>query len=85
MGDPITKAQPIFDPKTHYRILLQGRMEAEWLKSLDSALENSQVDMDQKGDTTVVDVITDQAGIVGLVRRLHGMGMTILELNILAE
>jgi hypothetical protein len=29
------------------------------------------------GDITVLNVHTDQSGIVGLVRRLHGLGMTI--------
>jgi len=33
-------------------------------------------------DSTVLKVHTNQSGIVGLVRRLHGLGMTILLLQI---
>jgi hypothetical protein len=33
-------------------------------------------------DITVLKVHTDQSGMVGLVRRLHGLGMTILQLQI---
>jgi hypothetical protein len=33
-------------------------------------------------DITVLTMHTDQSGIVGLVRRLHGLGMTILQLQI---
>jgi len=33
----------------------------------------------------VLDVHTDQSGMIGLVRRLHGLGITILELQILPE
>jgi hypothetical protein len=33
-------------------------------------------------DIIVLNVHTDQSEIVGLVRRLHGLGMTILQLQI---
>ena len=34
-------------------------------------------------NVTVLNVHTDQSGIVGLVRRLHGLGMTIMQLHIM--
>ena len=36
-------------------------------------------------DITVLNVHTDQSGIVGLVRRLHGLGMPILQLQVISD
>ena len=75
-------AQPLFDPTTHYQIELRGRVDLDWLQSFD---ENAQLIIDETnkmGNATLLDVHTDQSGIVGLVRGLHGLGMTILQLQI---
>lgn len=75
-------SQPIFDPGTRYRIEVQGRVELQWLQSFDSSAE---IDMDESGQVegnTIFMVRTDQSGIVGLVRRLHGLGVTILLVKI---
>ena len=74
--------QPIFDPETHYRIEVRGRVDVEWLKSFDSAAEIGIDETRQMEDVTVLKVHADQSGIVGLVRSLHGLGMTILQLQI---
>jgi hypothetical protein len=78
-------AQPIFDPATHYRIEIEGRVDAEWLQDFDSSVEISAVETRQMEDITVLNVNTDQSGIVGLVRRLHGLGMTILQVQIISD
>ena len=75
-------SHPIFDPTTHYRIELRGRVDVDWLQSFDSSAEVSVDETRQMEEITVLDVHTDQSGIVGLVRRLHGLGMTILQLQI---
>ena len=75
-------AQPLFDPTTHYQIELRGRVDLDWLQSFD---ENAQLIIDETNrmeNATLLDVHTDQSGIVGLVRGLHGLGMTILQLQI---
>ena len=77
--------QPIYDPTTHYRIEVQGHVDVEWLQSFDSSAEISVIETRQMEQVTVLDVHADQAGIVGLVRRLHGLGMTILQLEIVSE
>jgi len=77
--------QPIYDPTTHYRIEVQGRVDVEWLKSFDSSAEINVDETSRMEGITVLDVRTDQAGIVGLVRRMHGLGMTILQLEIVSE
>ena len=75
-------SQPIFDPATHYRIEVRGRVDVEWLQSFESSTEISVDETKQREDITVLDVHTDQSGIVGLVRRLHGLGMTIMQLQV---
>ena len=69
---------PIFDPETHYRITVQGRIDMEWLQRFDRTAEISVNEVEPLEDSTVLNVHADQAGIVGLVRRLHGLGMKTL-------
>ena len=75
--------QPIFDPTTHYQIEVRGRVDGEWLQSFDISADIIADETRQVEDITVFDVHTDQSGIVGLVRRLHGLGITILKLEII--
>ena len=79
------KAQPIFDPTTHYRMQVQGRVDVEWLQSFDGSAEIIANETRQMEDVTVLNVHTDQAGIVGLVRRLHGLGVTILQFQMITR
>ena len=76
-------AQPIFDSATHYRIELQGHVSAGWLQSFDSSADTNLDETRQVEDVSVRDLRTDQAGIVGLVRRLHGLGTTILNFQVI--
>jgi len=77
--------KPIFDPATPYRIQVQGRVDLEWLQSFDSSAEIIVDENGQMENITVLNVNTDQSGIVGLVRRLHGLGITILQLQITSD
>lgn len=81
----MNNAQPIFDPTTHYRMDVQGRVDVEWLQSFDSSVEIIIDDTRQMEDVTVLRVHTDQSGIVGLVRRLHGLGITILQFQMITR
>lgn len=76
---------PIFDPTTHYRIELQGQVDLEWLQSFDSSIEILVGEPGQRQEITVLHVYADQSGIIGLLRRLHGLGVTIQQLQILEE
>ncbi len=76
---------PIFDLATRYRLEVRGRVDVEWLQSFDGSAEISVDQTRQMEDITLIDVHTDQSGIVGLVRRLHGLGMTILQLQIISD
>jgi hypothetical protein len=58
-------------------IKIQGQLDASWLLWFGEAkaLIESVVD----GDTTMFsNVVMDQAGLVGLIRRLHGHGIVLI-------
>ena len=76
-------SHPIFDPTTHYRIELRGRVDVDWLQSFDGSVQISADEIRQMEDITVLNVHTDQSGIVGLLRRMHGLGMTIQQVQII--
>ncbi len=81
----MNNVKPLFDPATHYRIEVRGRIDMDWLRSFNSSWELSVDETRQMENITVLGVHADQAGIVGLVRRLHGLGMTILQLQIIQK
>ena len=78
-------AQPIFDPTTHYRIEINGCVDVEWLQSFDNSVQIRVDASGQMGDITVLNIYTDQSGFVGLVRRLHGLGITILQVQTVSD
>jgi hypothetical protein len=79
---PDENTQPIFDPATHYRLVVRGRVDIDWLHSFDGLAEILVDAAGQMEAFTVLSAHTDQAGIVGLVRRLHGLGLTIQQFQI---
>jgi len=81
----MNNAKPLFDPATRYRIEVLGRVDADWLQSFDDNAEIIIDETNRMGNATVLNIHTDQSGIVGLVRRLHGLGMTILQFQIISE
>jgi hypothetical protein len=81
----MNNVQPIFDSATYYHIEVRGRVDVDWLQSFDSSAEISVDETRQMEDITALNVHTDQSGMVGLVRRLHGLGMTILQLQIVSD
>jgi hypothetical protein len=64
---------------------VEGRVEVDWLQRFDGFAQVSVDDTGQIEEITVLNMHTDQSGIVGLVRRLHGLGMTILQLQIVSN
>jgi hypothetical protein len=81
----MNNVHPIFDSATYYHIEVRGRVDVDWLQNFDCSAEISVDEMRQMEDITVLKVHTDQSGMVGLVRRLHGLGMTILQLQIVLD
>jgi hypothetical protein len=81
----MSTVKPIFDPTTRYQVTLRGSVDLDWLQSFDSSLEISLDEAGQAGEITVLYVQTDQSGIVGLLRNLHGLGMAILKVDIITR
>jgi hypothetical protein len=73
------------DTPTRYRIEVRGRVSLDWLQAF---AEDAQLLSAEDGpgeEFTVVTVRADQAAVVGLVRRLHGLGMTILQVQAISD
>jgi hypothetical protein len=75
--------QPIFDPATGYLLEVRGRIDVEWLRSFENSIEIINDEMAQVKDRTIINVHTDQSGVVGLIRRIHGLGLTILKVELI--
>ena len=70
------RAKPLFDAATQYRVVVQGRVELELLQDFDYTAKISVDAARQMEHISVLSIHTDQAGIVGLIRRLPGLGTT---------
>lgn len=72
------------DELTEYRITIQGGAGLDAAAVLgDSgpvAIPSLEVDEPQ-GITTLAGITTDQGGLVGLVRHLHGLGIVLLRIE----
>ncbi len=77
-------AQPLFNPATQYRIEVRGRIDGEWLQCFGCSVEiMADETLQAEEDITILKVHTDQSGLVGLVRKLHGLGVIIQQLQII--
>jgi hypothetical protein len=81
----MNNAQPIFDPGTQYRIEVRGRVDLEWLQSFEGSAAILVDEPGQRQGSSVFQVYTDQSGMIGLLRRLHGLGMIIQQVQVLEE
>ena len=69
------------DPHAQYVIQIEGRIDeslAGWLGPVDIA---SVVEGSGRTVTTLSGIFTDQAGLVGLIRYLHGLGIGLLSVE----
>ena len=64
---------------------MRGRANAEWLQTFESSIAIVDDKIAQVEDMTIINVHTDQSGIVGLIRRLHGLGLTILKVELITR
>lgn len=63
-----------------YEIKIYGQSDDSWLGSLGQVQIHTQVLADHSQVTTFSDVVMDQAGLVGLIRRLHGLGIVLISI-----
>jgi hypothetical protein len=67
--------------QNRYEIKIYGQLDDSWLGWFGEA--NAQVEtlVDHRQVTTFSNVILDQAGLVGLIRRLHGLGVVLVSVR----
>ena len=69
--------------QNRYEIKVYGQVDDSWLGLFGEAKVHSEVLDDNSQVTTFSDVVMDQAGLVGLIRRLHGHGIVLSTLKTL--
>lgn len=65
-----------------YEIKVLGQPGDSWLSWFGEAKVHTEVLADENQVTTFTDVVMDQAGLVGLIRRLHGFGVVLISIRI---
>ena len=67
--------------QNRYEIKISGQPDAAWLGWFGDAKTHVELLVDSSSVTTFSNVIMDQAGLVGLIRRLHGIGIVLLSIQ----
>jgi hypothetical protein len=67
--------------QNRYEIKIHGQPDDSWLGWFGEAEVHAELLADDSQVTTIVNVIMDQAGLVGLIRRLHGHGIVLLSIR----
>lgn len=64
-----------------YEIRLQGQLDQRWSDWFGGLTLTAQID----GTTTLTGPVTDQSALHGLLRRVAGLGVTLISLNMTNE
>lgn len=64
-----------------YEIKVYGQIDDTWLSWFGEVKVHTEVLADNNQVTIFSDVIMDQAGLVGLIRRLHGLGFVLISIR----
>ena len=73
--------QPIsLNSQNRYEIKVHGQLDESWLNWFGNAKVQVETLADDDQVTTLSDVFMDQAGLVGLIRRLHGHGIVLVSI-----
>jgi hypothetical protein len=67
--------------QNRYEIKIHGQADASWLGWFGEAEVHAEMLVDDNLVTTFSDVVLDQAGLVGLIRRLHGLGVVLMSIR----
>lgn len=63
-----------------YAIQVYGQLDGSWLSCFENAKVRVETLADNTQATTFSDVVMDQAALVGLIRRLHGLGIVLISI-----
>ena len=67
--------------QNRYEIKVYGELDDSWLCLFGKAESHTARLDDNIQVTTVSNVVMDQAGLVGLIRRLHGLGIVLISIR----
>jgi len=67
--------------QNRYEIKVYGQLDDSWLGLFGEAKAHAEILADKHQATTFSDVVMDQAGLVGLIRRLHGLGVVLISIQ----
>jgi hypothetical protein len=67
--------------QNRYEIKIYGQLDDSWLGWFGEAQAHVETLVDHRQATTLSNVVMDQAGLVGLIRRLHGLGVVLLSVR----
>lgn len=67
--------------QNRYEIKIHGQPDDSWLGWFGEAAVRAEILADDSQVTTLANVIMDQAGLVGLIRRLHGLGIVLISIR----
>ena len=67
--------------QNRYEIKVYGQPDDSWLGWFGGANAHAETLGDNSQVTTFSDVVMDQAGLVGLIRRLHGLGIVLISIR----
>ena len=65
-----------------YEIKVYGQLDDAWLSWFGEAKAHAEIWVDNSTVTTLSNVIMDQAGLVGLIRRLHRLGIVLISIRL---
>lgn len=78
--------QPIsLNSQNRYEIKVYGQLDDALLGWFGEAKDHVETLVDTSEINTFSDVVMDQAGLVGLIRRLHGHGIVLISIQITGE
>ena len=64
-----------------YEIKVYGQPDESWMGWFGEAEEVTEISVADNQVTTISNVVMDQAGLVGLIRRLHGYGIVLISIR----
>ena len=75
-------SQPIsLNSQNRYEIKVYGQPDDTWLGWFGDVQAHAEILADNSQVTTFSNVLMDQTGLVGLIRRLHGHGIVLLSIR----
>ena len=67
--------------QNQYEIKIHGQLDDSWLDWFGEAKVHAEISVDKSQITTFSNIVMDQAGLVGLIRRLHGLGIVLISIR----